>query len=260
MNLLNDAYCAYINLDCRKDRNDHMQQELARVGITAYRHRAMLPEEYHGHADLIRCMLSRPQKGAIGCYFSQLGIMETAGKQGRHAMVMEDDLVFCQDFLKRVEHISHFCATHPWDVIWLGGTFHVNPPYWHKTDLGRDAEQTDDVRMMRTFGAFSTHAYLVNWASINQIMAWHYKILPKSMGIDWSFIQMEPTLYTYAFVPGCVIQYDNPSNIGSGMTIFSNFKKLGPYWYQERTEDFNPTTFDWHEATWPRGKRRFKKR
>jgi hypothetical protein len=162
---------------------------------------------------------------------------------------MEDDLVFCDDFQKRLEHIDRFCQTHIWDVIWFGGTFHVNPPWWHRNKLGRDAEQTDDPRMMRTFGAFSTHAYLVNCASIGRILRWHEKILPVSMGIDWSFIQMEPTLSTYAFVPGCIIQYDNQSDIGHGITAFSGFKKLGPYWYAPHMEDFDPTTFDWHEAT-----------
>ncbi len=69
------------------------------------------------------------------------------------------------------------------------------------------------------------------------------------MGIDWAFIQLQPQLYAYAFVPGSVIQYDNKSNIGSGMTIFSNFKKLGPYWFQDELRGFLPDKFNWHEAS-----------
>jgi hypothetical protein len=32
------------------------------------------------------------------------------------------------------------------------------------------------------------------------------------------------------------------------MTHFSGFKKLGPYWWQVRMRDFDPTAFNWHEA------------
>jgi hypothetical protein len=53
------------------------------------------------------------------------------------------------------------------------------------------------------------------------------------MGIDWLFIYLQPWLNTYAFNPGMVKQIDNQSDIGKGMTIFSNFSKLGKHWYQE---------------------------
>lgn len=246
---LNNIHASFVNLDSRRDRLVKMKETLARVGIVAIRQRGMLPEEYMGDPALIACMRSRPQKGAIGCYMSQLTVMSDALAFGKHAFVMEDDLVFCSDFLKRLGIISEFCETHPWDVIWLCGTFHVNPPWWHKNDIiGRDAARTDNPRMIRTYGAFCTHAYIVNHRSIPNILQRHHDILPKSMGIDWSFIHM-PDLLTYAFVPGCIIQYDNQSNIGHGMTIFSNFgKKLGPYWFQDRMEQFDPTTYNWHEA------------
>lgn len=247
--ILDNAYISFVNLDSRPDRLLRMQESLQAAGLSAVRTRGMLPEEYEGSPDRIRCMLSRPQKGAIGCYFSQLSIMREALRQGKHAFVMEDDLVFCRDFQKRLLYITRFCETHPhWDVLWMAGTFHVNPPWWHKDTLKRDAVITNDPRMMRTFGAFCTHAYIVNVASIEKILEGHARWLPASMGIDWSFIQMQPQLYTYAFVPGCIIQYDNQSNIGRGITQFSGFAKLGPYWYQDYMEDFDPVAFDWHEA------------
>jgi len=248
MSLLNQAYLSFVNLDHRADRRRHMAVALATVGLQATRTRGMLPSEYQGDPARIACMLHRPQKGAIGCHFSQVGIMEEALRQGKHAFVMEDDLVFCSDFLDRIDYMERFITNHPWDVLWMGGTFHVNPPWWHKDDLGRDAEQTDDPRMMRTYGAFSTHAYLVNRESIAKILPMIEAILPLSMGIDWAFIQLEPQLITYAFVPGCIIQYDNQSDIGKGITQFSGFRKLGPYWFADRMTDFDPAQFDWHEA------------
>lgn len=247
--ILDQCYISYVNLDARVDRLTRMRETLAKAGIKgAIRTRGILPHEYKGDPARIKCMLSRPQKGAIGCHFSQVKIMERALQEGKHAFVMEDDLVFCSDFQERMRWITAWSWSHDWDVLWLAGTFHVNPPWWHKDDLGKDAETTDVPNMMRTFGAFCTHAYIVNVASIERILGMIDEILPLSMGIDWAFIQIQPKLRTFAFVPGCVIQYDNESNIGKGMTIFSNFKKLGPYWYQELMTDFNPLTFDWHEA------------
>lgn len=246
--ILENSHISYVNLDHRLDRRKLMEETLAKVGLKAVRTRGMLPSEYHGPPERIQGMLNRPQKGAIGCYFSQLSVMQDAFAQQKHAFVMEDDLVFCADFLERMAIIEQFCATHPWDIIWMGGTFHVNPPWWHKKTLGRDAEQTDHPRMMRTYGAFCTYAYLVNFASLPKVFQMLEKELPKSIGIDYSFIQIQPNLHTYAFVPGCCIQYDHMSDIGLGMTVFSNFAKLGPYWFQQHMNEFDPRRYNWCEA------------
>lgn len=246
--ILENSYISFVNLDHRNDRLQRMQESLAKLNLSATRTRGMLPSEYQGPPEKIACMLSRPQKGAIGCHFSQVQIMTEALRLGRHAFVMEDDLIFCSDFYRRIAIIDEFVSRHEWDVIWLGGTFHINPPWWHKKDLGLDAEVTDNPRIMRTYGAFSTHAYIVRHSSIERILYQIDELLPLSMGIDWAFIQIQPTLFSYAFVPGCIAQYDNQSDIGQGITYFSGFKKLGPYWFQDNMESFDPTTFDWHEA------------
>lgn len=248
MKILDDSLIQFVNLDSRPDRLALMWQTLARAGIHATRRRGMLPSEYTGSPEQIAGMWKRPQKGAIGCYFSQLAIMKEAKDLAKNAFVMEDDLVICADFMDRLAIIEEFCNTHRWDVIWFGGTFHVNPPYWHKEDLGRDAECTDHPRMLRTYGSFSTHAYLVNRDSLPRVLKLLATVQTISWGIDHSFIKVSPRLHTYAFVPGCIIQYDNQSNIGNGVTVYSNFKKLGPYWFQQKMTEFDPLAFDWHEA------------
>lgn len=243
--MLKDSYVSFINLDHRKDRLVKMEVSLAKAGIEAVRTRGRPWTEFSARDPRLQVMLKRTP-GAIGCYFTQMDVMRKAYSLGKNAFVMEDDLIFCDDFLARMERITEFSQTHLWDIFWMGGTFHVNPPYWHKE---RDAKRTNDPRFMRTFGAFSTHAYIVKHSSILMILEALEKWMTKSMGIDWSFIQMEPHIYTYAFVPGCIIQYDNKSDIGSGNTIFSGFSKLGPYWFAKKMEDFNPEKYDWHEAT-----------
>lgn len=245
--LLDDCYAAYVNLDHRIDRRERMERTLREAKVNAARVRGMLPSEYQGDKTKIRRMLAGKTPGAIGCHFSQVSIMKSAYSLCRHAFVMEDDLVFCSDFHRRMEHIEAFTRNHLWDVIWMGGTFHVNPPYWHKA-FGRDAELTNDSRMVRTYGAFCTYAYIVNVTSIPKVLAMLDQQLPNSIGIDYAFIQIQRDLHTFAFVPGCITQYDNKSDIGAGMTYFSHFKKLGPYWFQDRMEDFDPTKFNWHEA------------
>lgn len=249
MKLIEDSFAAYVNMDHRKDRRDRMQEVLPKAGIHhAVRWRGMRPEEYTGDKARVQVMQNRTP-GAIGCHFSQVGVMEAARDKGKHAFVMEDDLQFCQDFPKRVALMEEFLAVNDWDVLWLGGTFHVGPPWWHKTKpLCRDAECTNNPRMMRTYGAFCTYAYIVNRDRVDRVLRMLDEQLDKSMGIDWAFIQIQPELNTFAFVPGSIIQIDNMSDIGKGMTVFSGFKKLGPYWFQERLEDFDPTSFDWKEA------------
>jgi hypothetical protein len=255
------TYNAYINLDHRTDRRHHMERELARVGIDADRFRGIraqgTPLEYRPGVEVMR----NRTPGAIGCHFSQVNVMRHAALVQRSAFVMEDDLVFCSDFQERMDHIREFVGVNEWDIFWLGGTWH-SPAFWHpngpskmKPDcsahLGRDCEPTNDLRVVRTFGAFSTFAYIVNYHSIEKILGLLDANLHESIGIDWLFIKLQPQLKCFAYVPGCVKQMDNQSDIGTGITKFSGFSRLNGteensrYWFQDRKEDFDPTTFVW---------------
>ena len=245
--IIKGSHAAFVNLDHRKDRLAKMEAELDRVGIDAVRQPGYLPKDCHYTESWVRRMRNRTP-GAIGCWRSQVEIMSKAwgdSSHPQHAFVMEDDLVFCDDFEERMLIVDEFLEGRKWDVLWLGGTFHVNPPYWHKP---KDAERTDHPRFMRTFGAFSTHAYIVNKSSLPRVMTLLDEYIPISDGIDHAFIQFQKQIQCFAFVPGCIIQYDNQSDIGNGMTHFSGFKKLGPYWFQRKMEEFNPEAFDWKEA------------
>lgn len=260
-----DLYARFINLDHRADRLTRMNIELGSIkSFHADRLRGYYPHEVNETMDKIGTMYRRTP-GAVGCHFSQTRIMKEARAFGLHALVMEDDLHFCADFDKRFEYISYWCDTHEWDVFWLGSSFHVNPPYWHRiggsgmppncsSELGYDAKRTSDPRIMQTFGAFATFAYIVNINSIDKILALFDQHIHESIGIDWLFCKIQPQLKCYAFVPGCVRQIDNRSDIGNGDTIWSGFLKLNgnyensAYVFQETMEDFNPEAFNWAEA------------
>jgi GR25 family glycosyltransferase involved in LPS biosynthesis len=226
-----------------------MISELKKVNINATRTRGLLPNEVNQPYDKIAVMQKRTP-GAIGCHFSQISVMQNALKLNKHALVLEDDLVFCEDFNDRLNDISDFLENNDWDVFWLGGTYHI-PAQWHdlnhtnselkKCDcnLGTDAEPTHVKEIVRTYGCWSTYAYIVNKDKLNYILDLLDCNVYQSIGIDWLFIKLQPILKTYAYVPGCVKQYDNQSNIGKGVTVFSAFSNLGNHWYQDKKDNFD---------------------
>lgn len=259
MDLIQDSYISFVNLEHRTDRLEHMNSQLDRIGLKATRTRGLLPVECQDKKG-IQVMMNRTP-GAVGCHFSQVSIMHRALSLEKNAWVMEDDLVFCNDFIERVSYMSAYLQGVNWDVMWLGATFH-SPAFWHKVgksgmppdcsaQLGKDFDHTSDPRIKRTYGAFCTYAYVVNVKSIEKILNLFDEHLSTSIGIDWLFIKLQPQLKCFAFVPGSVKQMDNKSDIGTGMTIFSGFSKLNGtiensrYWYQETMNDFKPETFEW---------------
>lgn len=238
----------YVNLDSRPDRDAHARNEFAKVGITARRQRGYLPHEWPGDKSMVEQMRRRTP-GAIGCFQSQLAVMRTVIGTDRVVAVCEDDVCFCADLKKRLEYIATN-VPEDWQVFWLGSTVHVNPAVWHKKTIGRDLERTADPRIFRAYGLWGTYAYLVNGRHAAHIVDLLESNMYRSDGIDDCFIKwLEPQIKSYCFMPGCAWQYDNRSNIGVGDTIFSHFKKLGPYVWQERMEDFDPGQFNWAEAS-----------
>lgn len=255
--MIENLYASFVNLDHRTDRLAHMTNQLSRINLKPVRTRGIPWQEVQAPPEKIEVMRNRTP-GAIGCHFSQVSVMKEALRQGKNAAVFEDDVIFCSDFDKRLEYIDKWTGSHDWDVIWLGASFHVNPPYWHpvgrsgmppdcSAQLGYDALPTDDPRMIRTFGAYVTFAYIVNVNSIQKILDLFDQHLHTSIGIDWLFIKLQPQLKCFSFVPGCVMQGDWISDIGTGMTVWSGQLRNGPYVYQDKMEDFNPTTYIWKQ-------------
>ena len=252
--MVENLYASFINLDHRADRLMHMGGQIEKTKLNVTRTRG-IPWKEIPESPETQVMRNRTP-GAIGCHFSQVAVMKEAQRQGKHALVMEDDIIFCDDFDKRLEYIDNWTKTHDWDVIWLGASFHVNPPYWHKfgqsgmppdcsAQLGKDCEPTDDPRMIRTYGAYVTFAYIVNYNSMDKIFTLFDQHLHTSIGIDWLFIKLQPQLKCFSFVPGCVMQMDNMSDIGTGMTVWSGQLNNGPYVFQKRMEDFSPENYKW---------------
>lgn len=255
MSLLDDCYISFLNLDHRNDRLEHMDAELARVGLTATRTRGRLPEEFDLTDPKFRTQVNRTP-GSIGCWHGMEEIAYKALELDKHAVILEDDLLFCGDIHKRLDIIEDFIKDREWDIIWLGGTVHIAPHHWHTgenpdlpdSNLGRDAEDIGHKYLYRSYGSFSTHAWILNKKSIKKVFGMLDSIEHMAMGIDFGCIKLAPQLQNFVFLPGCVIQKDNLSDIGRGHTIFSGFVRLGAHWFQKRLEDFNHDTYNWAEV------------
>lgn len=252
--ILDDCYIGFLNLDHREDRLSHIQEQMSKAGFNAERTRGKMPNEFDLNDPKLFVMKNRT-KGAIGCHYGQVEIMQKASDAGKHAFVNEDDVIFCSDIQERFKIIDEFLKDKDWQIFWLGGTWHrSHDTWWHKpghsADLpqcnctyGVDALPTEDKRFVRTLGAFSTHSYIVNHKFIEPLLEYLEANVHLSMGIDFLMILLQPMIYTYAFVPGCVKQLDNKSDIGHGMTIFSGFSRLGEHWFADTMEGFDYDNF-----------------
>lgn len=259
--LLDDCYISFINLSHRHDRLDHMQKELSRVGITAERFEAIRTTDNEWNRYPYHTMFNRT-RGAIGCMLSQCAVMQRAYHLGKSAMVLEDDLIICDDIKERLEYISDFIEKKQpeYDIIFLGGTVH-SPAWWHKLghnsllqmcncQLGKDVETIGDDRMVRVYGMFSTHAYIVRYGAIPKILKLLNDVMHITIGIDFSLILHQPNLRCFAYLPGSIKQYNAVSDIGFGITYFENFSKLNGsiensrYWWQNNKDDFKLDEFN----------------
>lgn len=256
-----DLHIGYVNLSHREDRRELMERELSRVGLSAERFEALKTKDEGWNVEPYKKMYARTP-GAIGCMLSQMYVMKIAYERGKGAMVLEDDLVFASDTTKRLDYIENFINTKEpeTDLVFLGGTVHVNPCWWHgkehegvlqpycSCNLERDAERTEDERMIRVYGMFSTHAYFVPYDKIPKILDLLNEVMSITIGIDFSLIIHQPNLKCFAFMPGTVKQYNALSDIGNGWTMFEHFAVLGAHWWQDDMNNFNPETYNWGEA------------
>ena len=239
----------YVNLKSRPDRNEHALAQFEKHGIKAQRFEGYLPNEWDGDPGVVERMRRRTP-GAIGCYMSQLALIKSAIGTDGVVAVCEDDVCFCEDLPKRIEYISEH-LTWDWDIFYLGATFHVPGVWCHKSDcqdwgaIGVDAEPTSNKHIMRVYGEWGTYAYFVNGRNAQKVADLLEGNCAISDGIDHNFMRLGDKVNAYCIVPGAAWQYDNQSNIGSGMTIFSGFKNLGPYVWTDYMEDFDPATYNW---------------
>ncbi len=230
----------YINLSHRTDRLEHIKAELAKVGITAQRFEALRKEDYVGPPEDIANMQHTPK--TLGNWLSHTAVIRKAAETGKVIGLLEDDAMLCSDFTDRLQYIEDNFHR-PWDIFFLGATFHADETVWHP-ELDKDCVMTDVPHILRVYGAFSNQGYLINPDTAAHVLGMMQSVMPQSRGSDHALIQIQPFLNCYAFVPGMVFQIDGLSDIGQGITRFSDFRtSLGEYVWADRLEDFDYKTW-----------------
>ena len=249
----------YINMDARTDRCTHIMDELQKLGMQAERFRGLRSSDVS--ADKYPPTLTQKMTpGNAGCYLSHVEILNQ--ELDKHFMILEDDAVFCSDFIKRLRYVHEWMEHNEWDIFFMNASF-SHPPYWHTTRgaprtrltnctsnyLERDAESTDDPRIVRVYGCFHTHSYIVNKNSSARIRNMLLDIGPQADAIDAAYIAIQPKINAFSFLPGMVKQLDSISDIKNAMHNYSAVMSKvngtvqnSRYWYQERMEDYAPTS------------------
>lgn len=115
-NISDIKHAFYINLESRRDRKIHVEEQLAKVGLPVNRFNAI-----------------RLSNGAIGCSMSHLKCIQTAkANDWDHVLICEDDIKFLDPEVFKT-HINGFLENNnKWDVILLAGN---NLPPYIKNDF-----------------------------------------------------------------------------------------------------------------------------
>jgi glycosyl transferase family 25 len=111
----NIEHAFYINLESRVDRKQHVEEQLANIGICATRFNAI-----------------KLTNGAIGCSMSHLKCLEIAKQNNwEHVLIVEDDILFLNPELFK-NQVDKFLKKHAdFDVLLIAGN---NVPPYQKID------------------------------------------------------------------------------------------------------------------------------
>jgi GR25 family glycosyltransferase involved in LPS biosynthesis len=191
----------YINLEYRIDRNEHVLDELKKIGVNLERFNA------------ITC-----SAGNIGCSMSHIKCIELAKERNYpHVFICEDDITFTNPNLLK-ENVSKFENLNiNWDVLIIGGN--TLPPFDQTTDF-----------CARTYNCQTTTGYVVNShyydTLINNFREGVNKLLKnpsmkKEYSIDMYWKILQQTDHWYIITPLTVIQYENYSDIENTITNYS---------------------------------------
>ena len=202
-------YCLYINLESRKDRREHIEQELKSIGINGVRFNAV-----------------KLQNGRIGCSMSHLKCLQIAKKNNwPYVMICEDDLLFL-DKEKAVKHMNDFFKLHSgdndiWNVMLIAGN--NVPPY----------KKIDDT-CIRVSHCQTTTGYIVKNTYydtlIDNVKTGIEKLMKNptnafSYAIDKYWIQLQKKDVWYLLAPIIAVQREDYSDIEQRTTNYEYIMK-----------------------------------
>lgn len=194
----------YINLEHRKDRKEHVENELKKIGLVGQRFNAI-----------------KTINGAIGCSMSHLKLLQDAVKNNlSHIVILEDDISFLDPklFTRNLETFLKK-RKNEWDVVLFAGN--NIPPY---TKI--------DNTCIRISACQTTTGYMVNGHYIKTLMENIKTGLNNlianpndkiNFAIDRFWFSLQRKDRWFLIIPPTVIQREDYSDIEQRKT---NYKEL----------------------------------
>jgi len=188
----------FINLEERKDRLEHIENELKKIGVIGERINA----------------IKSIKQGAIGCTLSHIQCIKTAKQRDYpYVCIMEDDIEFRNPELFQTQLKKFVENTEiQWDVLLLAAN--VVPPYQSVQDY-----------CARVYNAQTTTGYIVK-KEMYDVLLENFKESAKLQmqnpipagtynpyAIDLHWKKLQPQYFWWIITPLTITQYENHSNV-----------------------------------------------
>lgn len=192
----------YINLEHRKDRKEHVEKELLKIGMNGTRFNAI-----------------QMTNGAIGCSMSHLKLLQNAKANGdTHIMIVEDDITFTNPSLF-VNQLNTFLQTHDkWDMILLAGN-NIS------TYTPIDSTCVKVKKCQTTTGYIVNGHYLdklINNVKIGLTYLLNNPSNKSDYAIDRYWFKLQEVDNWYLIIPLTVVQKEGYSDIEKRFTDYKN--------------------------------------
>ena len=193
----------YINLDSRPDRNEHVKNELAKVGINK-------PDRFKA---------IKLENGALGCSMSHLKCIESAKQKDYPCVfICEDDIEFLDPSLFLNQMQTFLNSNINWDVIIVAGNNML--PY---TPVNNTC--------IKVLNCQTTTGYIVKKEYYDKLMQNYKEGIQKLMKdptnneykIDKYWFRLQREHNWYLIIPLTVVQKEDYSDIEKRVTNFKNY-------------------------------------
>jgi GR25 family glycosyltransferase involved in LPS biosynthesis len=174
---MNDIFkTVYIlNLPEHTDRLQQIKQEMSKIGC-------------HDYKVFIGIKVNNGQAlrdRENGCKLSHMEIIKECKRNDiPYVCIFEDDALFADTFLEKLDKVKDFITSNNWDLFYLGGNFNKN----HGVYFERVNEH-----FLKVTRCFTTHAYCVSRNVYDEIISWQPLNIP--MDVLLTKIQMRGNSY-----------------------------------------------------------------
>ena len=196
-----------INLKSRTDRRKNVIKEMVKHEITKYKFfDAIRPsledvnnwnKDYLGHINRLHVEdYDKYRIGCLGCLKSHVEVIKQAlNNKYKYVLILEDDVVFKQDFHKIYEYIKQLKT---FDMLYLSGSH-----------LGKKERISDNI--IKVEGTHTTNSYIINEKVMNYLVN---NINGYKKEIDVFYAEeVQPIFNCYCIVPHMTKQSDGYSDI-----------------------------------------------